>query len=244
MTHLKYLGRPKLKKPVLVAGLPGIANIGKLAAEYLIHKLKAVKFVELYSEHFPEWVVQEGGTLKTLKMDFFRARPAGLKHDLILATADAQAATPVGQYMLTGEILDFAEKQGVETVGTMAAYVLSPNEIKDGAVLGAASQPEVAKLLKKHGVELLNGGMIVGMNGLLPALAAVQGMRGFCLLGATKGGVLDIRASEAVLRALSSILGFDVDLQELRQHAANLSKFKSPALKLPKGLEEELSYIR
>jgi len=244
MAHLKYLSRPKLKRPVLIAGLPGIANIGKLAAEYLIYKLEAVKFAELYSEHFPEWVVQEGDTLKTLRMDFFRARPAGFKHDLILATADAQAATPVGQYILTGEILDFAEEQGVGMVGTMAAYVLSPNETRDGAVLGAASQPEMAKLLGDHGVELLDGGMIVGMNGLIPALAALQGMQGFCLLGATKGGMVDVNASEAVLRALSSILNFDLDLEELRQHALSLSRFRSPALKLPKGLDEELSYIR
>lgn len=244
MTRFNYLDRPKLKRPVLVAGLPGIANIGKLAAEYLVYKLKAAKFVELYSEHFPEWVIQEDGALKTLKMDFFHARPAELKHDLILATADAQAATPVGQYVLTGEVLDFAEKQGVETVGTMAAYVLSPNETIDGTVVGAASQPEMTKLLKKHGVKVLDGGMIVGMNGLLPALAPVQGMQGFCLLGTTKGGLLDVRASEAVLRALSLTLGFNVNLQELHQHAATLSKFKSPTLRLPKGLEEELSYIR
>jgi hypothetical protein len=244
MAHLKYLSRPKLKKPVLIAGLPGIANIGKLAAEYLIYKLEAVKFVELYSEHFPEWAVQEGDTLKTLKMDFYRARAGGLKHDLILATADAQAATPVGQYMLTGEILDFAEKHGVETVGTMAAYVLAPDEVKNGIVLGAASQPDVIKLLREHGVEIISGGMIVGMNGLLPALAAERGMWGFCLLGATKGGVLDVKASEAVLRALSSILGFALDLQELHQHATDLSKFRPPALKFPKGFEEEPTYIR
>lgn len=244
MSHFNYLGRPRLKRPVLIAGLPGIANIGKLAVEYLIHKLNAVKFAELYSEYFPEWAIQENGALKTLKMDFFHARPTGLKRDLILATADAQAATPTGQYMLTGEILDFAGKQGVETVATMAAYVLAQNEVRDENVVGAASDAEVRKLLKEHGVELLDGGMIVGMNGLLPALAAAEGMRGLCLLGTTKGGLLDVGGSEAVLQALSSVLGFSVDTQELHQHAAALSKFKPRMFKLPKDLDEELSYIR
>lgn len=244
MSHLNYLARPRLKRPALVAGLPGIANIGKLAAEYLIHRLKAVKFVELYSEYFPEWAIQEDGALKTLKMNFFHTRPTGLKHDLVLATADAQAATPMGQYVLTGEILDFAEKQGVETVATMAAYVLSPDETRDGKVVGAASDQGMTKLLRERGVEILDGGTIVGMNGLLPALAAARGMRGFCLLGATKGGLLDVRASEVVLRALMSVFGFDVDLQELHQHAAVFPKFKPSVLKLPGGLEEEPSYIR
>lgn len=242
--HLNYLGRPKLKRPVLVAGLPGIANIGKLAAEYLIHKLGAVKFVEMYSEYFPEWVIQEGGAIKTLKVDFFYDRPPGLKHDLILATADAQAATPLGQYALTGEILDFAERHGVGTVVTMAAYVLSPDETRGKRVVGAASDSGTTKLLKGHGVELLEGGMIVGMNGLLPGLAAARGLRGFCLLGTTRGGLLDVEASEAVLRALASVLGFEVDLRELREHAATLPKLRPPRFRLPAGMEEEPSYIR
>jgi len=243
MSRFNYLCRPRLKRPVLIAGLPGIANIGKLAAEYLIHKLRTTKFAELYSEHFPEWAIQENGTLKTIKMDFFRARPSKLKHDLILATADAQAATPVGQYVLTGEILDFAKKHGVEFVVTMAAYVLSQNEPLNRTVVGAASDSELSKLLKDNGVSLLDGGMIVGMNGLLPALAASRGMRGFCVLGTTKGGLLDARASEAILRALQSMFGFDIDLRELHQHALSLPRLKPSALKLP-SFEEEPSYIR
>lgn len=58
---LNYLEKPKLKEPIIIAGLPGIAHIGKLAVEYLVHELKARKFAELYSEHFPEWVVREDG---------------------------------------------------------------------------------------------------------------------------------------------------------------------------------------
>lgn len=223
--------------------MPGIANIGKLSVEYLINKLKAAKFAELYSEYFPEWAIQEDGALKTLKMDFFHARPKGSKKDLILATADAQAATPSGQYMLTGEVLDFAEKRGVETVATMAAYVVSPNESKVG-VVGAASDSKTTKLLDDHGVVLLDGGMVVGMNGLLPALAAERGMKGFCLLGVTKGGLLDVRASEAVLRALNSILGLNMDLEELKNHAVNFPKLRSHLPKLPGVWEEEPSYIR
>ncbi len=243
MSHFNYLDGSKLKNPVLVAGFPGIANIGKLAVEYLIHRLEATKFAELYSEYFPEWTIQEGDTLKTLKMDFFRARPPALKHDLLLVTSDAQAATPLGQYVLTGETLDFAKKHGTETVITMAAYVLSQNEPVNKRVMGAASHSELNELLEKHGVSLINGGMIVGMNGLLPALAASRGMRGFCLLGTTKGGLLDVEASEAILRVLQAILGFEVDLQELHQHALYFPKLK-PILKSSREFEDELSYIR
>lgn len=242
--QLNYLKRPKLKRPVLIAGLPGIAQIGKLGIEYLIHKLGAQRFAELYSEHFPEWVIREGGSVKTLKVDFSHCRPDGLERDLILVTADAQAVSSVGQYKLAGEILDVAEEHGADTVVTMAAYVLSPEEPK-AKVVGVAADAESRELLREHGVELLNSGMIVGMNGLLPGLASVRGMRGFCLLGSTRGGLLDVEATEAVLRALSGVLKFELDLEELHQHAATLSKiFKLPKFELPIGVEEEVTYIR
>lgn len=244
--HLKYLKRPKLRQPVLIAGLPGIANIGKLAAEYLIHKLTAKKFLELYSEHLPEWVVQNEGIVSPLKVDFFHCKPDRLKHDMILVTADAQAATPVGQYTLAGEILDITSHYDVTTVGTMAAYVISPEEDRSSAIVGAATDSSTAKMLSENGVKLLKSGIIVGMNGILPGMAHERDMKGFCLLGVTEGGLLDANASAAVLKALSSILGFKLDLKDLEQYAEKLAKLKPPLPppELAETAEEEPSYIR
>jgi len=240
---LNYLEKPKLKEPILIAGLPGIAHIGKLAVEYLVHQLRARKFAELYSEHFPEWVVREDGLAKPLKMDFYSCRPDGLERDIILATADAQAASSFGQYKLSGEILDVAVDHGAETVITMAAYVLSSRESRL-SVVGTATDAESARMLRKHEIELLDAGMIVGMNGLLVGLAGARGLRGFCLLGATQGGLLDVGATEEVLKALARVLGFKLDLTDLQTYASIVSRFKPPKLRAPMAGEEDISYIR
>ena len=244
--RLKYLKHPKLKQPVLVAGLPGIANIGKLASEYLVHKLSAKKFLELYSDHFPEWVIQDEGIVSPLKVDFFHCKPAGLKRDMILVTADAQAATPLGQYALTGDLLDVADHHGVSMVGTLAAYVLSPEETRNSGVVGAASDASIAKTLSEKGVKLLKTGVIVGMNGMLPGMASWRGMRGFCLLGVTEGGLIDANGAAAVLKALSSVLGFKLDLKDWEQQAEKFTKLNPPlpAPEIMESVEEEPSYIR
>ena len=241
--QVNYLEKPKLKRPLLVAGLPGIAHIGKLAVEYLARELEAKKFAELYSEYFPEWVVREDGIIKSLKVDFYHCRPKELKRDIIVATADAQAASPIGQYALSDKILDVAAQYGTDTVVTMAAYVLSSNEAHS-PVVGTATDPKTTKLLQGHRIELLDGGMIVGMNGLLIGLAGMRGLHGLCLLGATQGGLLDIRATEAVLRALADVFGFKLNLENLHKYAPSVPKFKLPKLSLPRGVEEEVSYIR
>ncbi len=238
---LDYIQKPKLKNPAMIAGLPGIANVGKLAIEYLIYQTRAEKFLELHSEHFPEWAIPVEGGIRTLRMDFFHARPEGIKRDLILMSSDAQAATPLGQYALTGEILDIAQEQGVTTFTTMAAYVLSSGVMKMKPVVGVASSKKLTAALKKSGVEMLESGVIVGMNGLLPAFAAMRGMDGYCLLGVTSGGMIDPNASRAVLQSLSAMLGFSIDTTELGEHAERLEA-KMPKLK--EAPEEETSYIR
>lgn len=241
--YLNYLEKPKLKKSLLIAGLPGIAHIGKLAVEYLMHELHAKRFAELYSEHFPEWVVREDGLVKTLKVDFCYCRPDGTEKDVILATADAQATSSIGHYKLSSEILDVAMRHESDTVVTMAAYMLSPYESRS-SVVGTATDAEMAELLHKHGIELLDGGTIVGMNGLLLGLARARGLRGFCLLGATGGGLLDVSATEAVLQVLSKVLSFKLDLTNLHRYAPALPKLKPPKPRLLRASEEEVSYIR
>jgi len=244
--RLKYYKYPRLKQPVLVAGMPGIANVGKLAVEYLIHKLSAKRFLELYSEHFPEWVIQDEGLVNPLKVDFFYCRPEDMKHDMILVTADAQAATPLGQYALTGDLLDVASHHGVKMVGSVAAYVISPEESRTYGVVGAASDSSMAKILSEKGVKLLKSGVIVGMNGMLPGMASRLGMRGFCLLGVTEGGFLDAGAAAAVLKSLSSVLNFKLELRDLEQQAERLTKLNPPlpAPEIIGTVEEEPTYIR
>ena len=243
MPFINYLKRPKPKRSTLIAGLPGIANIGKLAIDYLIHKLEAEHFAELYSEHLPEWAIREEGLAKALKVDFYHAKPPGPAQELILATSDAQPLVPLGQYGLSGEIFDLAVKHGVERVVTLAAYVLSPRETKS-PVVGVGVNPEAIKLLRSRGIEVLSDGVIVGMNGLLLGMAGVRGLGGFGLLGVTSGGFLDPNASGAVLKALSELLGFELDLSDLPKHVPRLPTFKPPRFEFPEAVEEEVSYIR
>lgn len=244
-TRVNYVRRPKLRKPILIAGLPGIAQIAKLAVEYMVHELKAQKFAELYTDQFPEWVIREGGLVTNLKVNFHHCRPKGAGRDFILVTADAQAATQSGQYQLSDDILDVALHHRVDTVVTMAAYALSPGERKR-LVVGVASDAASRELLRKHGIEILDTGMIVGMNGLLLGLAGLRKLKGFCLLGATEGWLLDVKATEAVLRALREVLNFELDLTDLYKQVPKLPRFKPPRfrLPLPPPPEEEVSYIR
>lgn len=243
-SELKYLNRTKLKNPIAVAGLPGIALIGKLSVEYLIEKFKAEKFAELSSDKFPGWAIRENGVIRELKMYFYKTRLNEINRDLIIITSDAQASSPKDQHDMSNEIIDMLEEEGVDTVVTMAAFLES--EEKKSPVVGAATDKDTAEKIEDHGVGLLSSGRIVGMNGLLISLSAERGMKGFCLLGTTKDKNKDPDASKRVVTMFSDIFDLKIDVSDFDDKIPELPKFKPAKVKMPSvsGKKSETSYIR
>lgn len=243
-SNFQYLKEPELKNPIAVAGLPGIALIGKMAVEYLIHKFNAEKFAELSSDKFPGWVVREDGKVRDLKVHFYEAKPEDLDRSIVIVTADAQASSSKGQHELSKEIIKVLADHGVEKFLTMAAFLESDG--KDSPVVGAATSPEMAKTIEENDVGLLGGGRIVGMNGLLVSFAGEEGIEGFTLLGTTEGKDKDPDAAKLVLSRFSDIFQFPLDLSDFDDMVPDLPKFKPPKIKMPSasGGETDISYIR
>ena len=102
------------ENPVLIVGLPGIGLIGKLVADHLIIELKAEKFMEIFSPHFPPQVnVSADGTTRLVSNELYLAKGTGngeTKHDLIFLVGDHQSVTNDGHYELAGIYLDIAER--------------------------------------------------------------------------------------------------------------------------------------
>jgi len=73
--YIRVLDRPALKNPILVEGLPGVGNVGKLAADYLKEKLQAKPLATFYSKFFPPQVyVSEEGLIRLVSNDLSQGR--------------------------------------------------------------------------------------------------------------------------------------------------------------------------
>ena len=208
---VKYLGKtPRLKNPVLIEGLPGIGNVGKLAVEHLIENLKAVKFAEIYSKDFPPQVfINLDGTIKLVNNElyYWRAKKKN-QRDLIFLTGDYQSLSSQGQYELVEKILDIAEELGVKEMFTLGGYGLG-QEIEKPSVLCATTDKNLVKKMKKHGAvfrENEPGGGIVGASGLLLGIGKLRGFKGTCFMGETSGYLVDPVSAKAVLKILMKII--------------------------------------
>src|SRR4030042_6112473 len=82
---------------VLVCGLPGTAYIGKLSVDYLIQQLKAELIGEVYSKHFPPYVIiKEDGLVELLRneLHLFKTETG---QSIVFLSGNAQAFSPEGQ---------------------------------------------------------------------------------------------------------------------------------------------------
>jgi hypothetical protein len=248
--EIRELKKIKLRKPVMIEGLPGVGNVGKLVAEHIIHELKAEKIIEIYSWHFPPQVlVNNDGTVRLCKNEFYAWKSE--KRDLLILSGDQQSVTNEGHYLIAEALLDIAQQYNVSRIYTLGGYGIG-QLVERQMVLGAANEPELVEEMKKYGVEFREeepGGSIVGASGLLVGLGKLRAIPAVCLLGLTSGYLVDPKSAQAVLDILCRVLNLDLNMQALKDRAEEMERVverlkEMEQAQVPRRREEELEYIR
>ena len=248
---IKKIGKmPKLTDPILIEGLPGIGNVGKLAVEHLIDTINAKKFAEIYSKDFPPQVfINQDGTIELVKNEFYYWK-ADKKNqrDLILLTGDYQGLSSRGQYELVEQILNVCEELGVKELYTLGGYGLG-HEITKPKVLCATTHKKLVKTMKEHGAVFKKnepGGGIVGASGLLLGLGKLRKLKGTCFMGETPGYLVDPNSAKEVLKILMNITNIKVDLSALEDKAKEIELIAKQLKEIEgstKEKTEDLKYI-
>jgi|WetSurMetagenome_2_1015567.scaffolds.fasta_scaffold46586_2 uncharacterized protein len=241
----------KLRRGILLTGLPGIGLIGQVVGRYLVEELKADKVANMFSPHFPHQVfMTKKGGMRIIKNSFYIHH--GKKRDIIILLGDIQAMSSVGQYEVAGVILDYCKKVGVTEVLTVGGY--STGKInEERRIFGVATTDGLRERLKKQGVIFGEAkGSIVGAAGLLPALGKLHDLEGACVMGETHGSYIDTASARQIVIMLSKYLDLKVDLKRLNEKAQESQKvLKQVQDEVQKTMEAQfeqssknVSYIR
>ena len=222
---VKILKKPRLKDPILIEGLPGVGNVGKISAEYIMRKVKAKKFAEIYSKYFPPQVLPKGdGTIYLVRNELYYKKIKNGR-DLIFLVGDYQGISSEGQYELSYEVLKIVKEFGCKFILTLGGYGTGLfNETP--RVFGAATSKEYIEEFRKLGVIFSPtdpGGGIVGAAGLLLGLGKeFFGMEGVCIMGETSGYISDPKAALNVVEVVDKYLNLGIDLEELREKSKKI----------------------
>ncbi len=244
-TTVKLFKKPKLKKPIMVEGLPGLGLVGKIATDHMIKELNAKKFAELYSPHFPpQVVIKPNGIVDMMKDEFYYWK--GKRHDIIFIAGEHQANNPFAHYEVADAIVDVAKRNKVKTIYTLGGYGVGYLS-KKPKVFAAVTNEKLVPKIKKAGATFDKMGAIVGAAGLLIGLGKLRGIDGICLMGETHGQIIDARAAKAVLDVLGKLIEPKVNTRELESRAKEIEKMVEKSIRkveTPEPGPDSTRYIR
>lgn len=259
---------PKVNKPIMLAGWPGIGSIGILSVVTLRRILGAEEFglIEPWELFYPRKVVIRGGVLDDLEFPsntFYCARLPNC--DLIFFVGEEQPTMGRGQYAegrhaweMANMVIDVAEELGCKRIYTSGAAVSAIHHTTRPRVWATPNTPSLIKELKRYpnivlmsGVEGREGqGSITGLNGLLLGVARQRGIDAACLMGEIPQYLAEIpfaypRGSRAVLEVLSSALRVEVDYTAIN-HLVERSDREIELLyqTFPPDIREQLEKLR
>src|SRR3989344_3982608 len=207
----------RLRNPLLIEGLPGVGNVGKIAVDYLIDTLKAEKVYELISHDIPHCVfVNEHNLVELPEIGIYQATMKG--RTVLLLAGDVQPVSESSCFDFCHKVLGmFGGARGeVVTLGGIAL----PRVPKDPLVYCTGNSKRMVEKYKSRGVKTdIHGrvGPIVVVSGVLVGLAGKKNIPGATLLAETFGhpNYIGIRGARNILRVLKEQLKWAIELSDL-----------------------------
>jgi len=237
-----------LNAPIILIGWPGIGLVAKLAVSSIIDSLKAQHFLEIEHFDFPPKSTVEAGILDvpTAKV-YYKSRENG---DLFFLTANFQPQSPEGVFEFTQK---FCEAMHEITAGKIKMYVSMGALVTDYTAeipkvhVCGTDKNVLQSFLELENTQKMDGGIIAGANGILPAWAGLKGYApGVCLLAETLPlpmMALDPKASRSLVEALIAYFKIDMGLEELNKKVKEMEgvfdSFKKQAEHFMKGVKDD-----
>ncbi|MFH1592758.1 MAG: PAC2 family protein [Candidatus Woesearchaeota archaeon] len=225
---INKVSSPKIKNPILIEGLPGVGNVGKIATDFMIDSLGAKKLFEITSYNLPHCVfVNENNLVELPTIEVFYKNFKN--HTLLLLAGDIQPLDEPSCYEFCDQILDMIEGfKGKKEVITLGGIALERNPKQPKVYATANNQ----KIRKKYAGRIMNNsifgvvGPIIGVSGLLVGLAGKRNIPAVSFLAETYGHPthLGIRSAKEILRLLNQNLKLNLDLSELDAEIVDMER--------------------
>ncbi|MFP4111936.1 MAG: PAC2 family protein [Candidatus Woesearchaeota archaeon] len=211
--------KPKLDDPVLIEGLPGIGNVGKIAVDYIIEKTQAQKLYTIYSHHIPHSVfVTEDNLVEMPRIEIYYKK-FRKKRDLLLLTGETQPIDEPSCFSFCESILKNISEYHCKEIITMGGIGLRELPKNPTTYITGTSKEFVKKYKTPKLSNDLYGkiGPIVGVSGVLVALSRMYKKQAISVLGETIAHpmYIDVRAAKEILTFINDALGLDVNLKYL-----------------------------
>lgn len=237
MFKVKQVSNVKLNNPILIEGLPGIGNVGKIAVDFLVDNLNTKKIYEINSYSFPHSVfVNEENLVDLPSIGIYYKK--GKQNDLLFLTGDVQPVDERACYEFCEKILEISEKHKVKEIITTGGIGM-PKIPKEPKVYCTANDQRIINKYKSQKLDCNIFGVvgpIIGVSGLLIGLAKHKNIPAIALLAQTYGhpAYLGIKGAREILKIISQKLNLKLNLSQLEAEIPDIEKDIRFKIELPR----------
>lgn len=221
---------PVLKNPILIVGLPGIGNVGKIVVDFLIDELKAKRLYQIHSYTFPQTVfVTDKNLIELPSIEVYYKKSTGKSPDMLLLSGDVQPTDQESCYEFCDMVLEMFQRMNGKEIMTLGGIGLQ--EVREvPKVFCTGNMQSIVDVYKKgtavnpnlYGVV----GPIVGVSGVLLGLSLNRKIPAICFLAETIAMpyYVGIKASKEILLVLQKKLALYLDVNKLEKEIKEYEK--------------------
>ena len=253
MEHLRYVERPELRSPILVAAFEGWSDASEVAswtARFLVRQWAAPKFAEVEPEEFyvfterrPQvrWQGEARRTIFWPANEFHYYRSLQSERDLIILSG---VEPHLKWKTFVDAIVQVIQEMQVSVVLTLGGVLAAVPHTQAARLSGTATDPDLLQRL--HSIPV-NASRYEGPTGILSVLNTTLESTG--ILTASLWGSVphylsarpNVKVALAMLRQLDEVLGLDLNLQRVERRAA---RFDAQVEEAMASNPELLGYVR
>ena len=197
------LEEPFLQKPIIIAAMQDMGNVGSIAIDAINKNLKTRPFRHVYPPS-PNYVIDNGGYV-----DFQQERweYRYTKGVIIFGGGTGQPQTNQELYELCQDIIDIAKMYSAQLIYTLGAFHTNRIVDKKPETFVTTTSRELTEQIIKFGIQPTpQSSLITGFNGLMLGFAKINNIKGIGLYGELNNPrIQQYRAAKSVLQILERL---------------------------------------
>lgn len=197
------LEEPFLQKPIIIAAMQDMGNVGSIAIDAINKNLKTRPFRHVYPPS-PNYVIDNGGYVDFQQEKWEYRYTKGV---IIFGGGTGQPQTNQELYELCQDIIDIAKMYSAQLIYTLGAFHTNRIVDKKPETFVTSTSRELTEQIVKFGIQATpQSSLITGFNGLMLGFAKINNIKGIGLYGELNNPrIQQYRAAKSVLQILERL---------------------------------------
>jgi len=194
---------PNLKKPIVIAAMQDMGNVGGIVIDFLNNQLKTQRF-RLAKSSYPTYVIDKGGYIGLPDENWEYCYTDDL---IVFGGGIGQPQTNEELHSLCQDVIDVAKKYSSKFIYTFGGFHTNRELNKSPKTYVTTTSSQLTNQLEKLNVNITpQKSVITGFNGLILGYAKMNGIQGIGLYGELNDPEIpQYRAAVSIIKTLEKL---------------------------------------